>query len=106
MDFNEITSDITSKIYDNTENKITGNTLRDVLLNIVNYSSTPLEEILAYGVQWDTTVSDPHLTRIGNMSLHKTLPIQSQLKGCIAQGNQVIYWLDESDWRWRKNPIT
>lgn len=67
---------------------------------------TGLEEILAYGVQWDTTVSDPHLTRIGNMSLHKTLPIQSQLKGCIAQGDQVIYWLDENDWKWRKNPIT
>ena len=41
---------------------------------------TGLEEILAYGVEWDTTASDPHLTRIGNMSLHKTLPIQSQLK--------------------------
>ena len=67
---------------------------------------TGLEEILAYGVQWNTTVSDPHLTRIGNMSLHKTLPIQSQLKGCIAQGDQVMYWLDENDWRWRKNPIT
>lgn len=64
-----------------------------------------LEEILAYGVQWDTTVSDPHLTRIGNMSLHKTLPIQSQLKGCIAQGNKVQYWLDENDWKWRKNPV-
>lgn len=67
---------------------------------------TGLEEILAYGVQWDTTVSDPHLTRIGNMSLHKTLPIQSQLKGCIAQGDKVQYWLDENDWKWRKNPIT
>lgn len=64
-----------------------------------------LEEILAYGVQWNTTVSDPHLTRIGNMSLHKTLPIQSQLKGCIAQGNKVQYWLDENDWKWRKNPV-
>ena len=42
------------------------------------------EKTLAYGVEWDTTSSDPHLTRIGNMSFHKTLPIQSQLKGCIA----------------------
>lgn len=38
---------------------------------------TGLEEVLGYGVQFDTTVSDPHLTRIGNMSLHKSLPIQS-----------------------------
>lgn len=67
---------------------------------------TGLEEVLGYGVQFDTTVSDPHLTRIGNMSLHKSLPIQSQLKGCIAQGDKVIYWLNESDWRFRKEAIT
>lgn len=67
---------------------------------------TGLEEILAYGVQFDTTVADPHLTRIGNMSLHKSLPIQSQLKGCIAQGDKVIYWLNESDWRFRKEAVT
>ena len=67
---------------------------------------TGLEEVLGYGVQFDMTVSDPHLTRIGNMSLHKSLPIQSQLKGCIAQGDKVIYWLNESDWRFRKEVIT
>lgn len=67
---------------------------------------TGLEEVLAYGVQFDVTVADPHLTRIGNMSLHKSLPIQSQLKGCIAQGGKVIYWLNEYDWRFRKEAIT
>lgn len=66
---------------------------------------TGLEELLAYGVEWNVNVADPHLTRIGNMSLHKTLPIQSQLKGCIAQGNKVMYWLDEKDWNYRKNPV-
>ena len=67
---------------------------------------TGLEEVLAYGIQFDMTVADPHLTRIGNMSLHKSLPIQSQLKGCIAQGGKIIYWLNESDWRFRKEAIT
>ena len=67
---------------------------------------TGLEEVLAYGVQFDMTVADPHLTRIGNMSFHKSLPIQSQLKGCIAQGGKIIYWLNESDWRFRKEAIT
>ena len=71
------------------------------LANIFN-----LEDTLAYGVQFDMTVADPHLTRIGNMSFHKSLPIQSQLKGCIAQRGKVIYWLNESDWRFRKEPIT
>ena len=66
---------------------------------------TGLEEVLAYGVQFDSTVADPHLTRIGNMSLHKSLPIQSQLKGCIAQDTKVMYWLNESDWRFRKDAV-
>ena len=66
---------------------------------------TGLEELLAYGVEWKDNVADPHLTRIGNMSLHKTLPIQSQLKGCIAQKDKVMYWLAEDDWRFRKDPI-
>ena len=65
---------------------------------------TGLEELLVYGVEWDATVADPHLTRIGNMALHKTLPIQSQLRGCIAQGSKVIYWLNEKDWRLKENP--
>lgn len=67
---------------------------------------TGLEEILAYGVEWDINVADPHLTRIGNMSLHKSLPIQSQLKGCIAQNDKIMYWLNESDWRFKDNPET
>lgn len=39
-----------------------------------------MENIMSYGVEWDTTVADPHITRIGNMSLHKSLPIQSGMK--------------------------
>lgn len=60
-----------------------------------------LEDVLAYGVQWDDNQIDSHLTRIGNMSLHKSLPIQNQLRGCIAQGNVVRYWLDNNDWRFK-----
>lgn len=65
-----------------------------------------IDNLLAYGVQFDTTIADPHLIRIGNLLWHKTLPIQSQLKGCIAKGGEVQYWLDKNDWRFRKNPIT
>lgn len=38
---------------------------------------TGLEDIYSYGVEWDSTVADPTLTRIGNPLLHKSLPIQS-----------------------------
>ena len=62
-----------------------------------------LEDVLAYGVQWDDKQIDSHLTRIGNISLHKSLPIQNQLKGCIAQGNVVQYWLDNNDWRFKSS---
>lgn len=64
-----------------------------------------LEQVLVYGVEWNVNNSNSRLTRIGNKTLHETLPIQSQLKGCIAQANKVMYWLDENDWRWRKEPI-
>lgn len=33
-----------------------------------------------YGVSWSDTSSDPDCTRIGNMDMHRTLPIQSMMK--------------------------
>lgn len=64
-----------------------------------------VEDLLAYGVEWDVTVADPHLTRIGNMSFHRTLPIQSRLQGCVAQGNRIMYWLDENNWRRKREKV-
>ena len=55
-------------------------------------------DFISYGVKWDTTVSDPHLTRIGNALLHKELPIQSLYRGCVAKGKQIQYYLLPSDW--------
>ena len=69
-----------------------------------------LLDILTYGVSWKPNVADPDLTRIGNPILHRTLPIQSGIKGCIAQCKtdsgkpKIMYWLDENDWRFRKIP--
>lgn len=57
-----------------------------------------LEDICSYGVEWDTTVADPALTRIGSPLLHKSLPIQSQYKGCVANNGVVNYYLDPNDW--------
>lgn len=59
---------------------------------------TGLEDIYSYGVEWDSTVADPTLTRIGNPLLHKSLPIQSQYKGCVANGAAINYYLDPNDW--------
>lgn len=59
---------------------------------------TGLEDIYSYGVEWDSTVADSTLTRIGNPLLHKSLPVQSQYKGCVANGAKVNYYLDPNDW--------
>lgn len=58
-----------------------------------------LEEECAYGVQIDSSVSATELTRLGNTDLHKSLPIQSRMKGCLLddEGN-VVEYLDPSSW--------
>lgn len=61
------------------------------------------EDVYAYGVEWDVTVSDPTLTRIGNLLLHKQLPIQSSFRGCVAQGPVIKYWLNPNNWAYKEN---
>lgn len=43
-----------------------------------------------YGVQWSETSSNPDCTRIGNMEMHRTLPIQSMMKPFAFQ-TQPLY---------------
>lgn len=62
-------------------------------------AQTYAEELYAYGVEWDVTDSDPDVTRIGNTSYHKTLPVQSLMKGCLlADDGTVNAYLGASDW--------
>ena len=64
-------------------------------------------DLMSYGVSWKPNVGDPVLTRVGNMSYHKTLPIQNNMRGCIAKmknGVKIMYFLNPTDWRWRENP--
>lgn len=61
-------------------------------------------DTISYGISWKPNVSDPVVTRVGNMSYHKTLPIQNDMRGCIAQmkdGAKIMYFLDPTDWRWK-----
>lgn len=71
---------------------------------LITWSTINLEDICAYGVQWNKYISDPQLTRIGNNALHQSLPIQSKFKACIAQGNKVMYYLDPDDWNYKLDP--
>lgn len=56
----------------------------------------------AYGVSWKVQ-KDPACTRIGNMQLHKTLPVQSEFKGCVVKDGKLNYWLDPNDWSKKAN---
>lgn len=68
------------------------------------WADIPLLDLVSYGVMWKPNVSDPNLIRVGNMNYHKTLPIQSQMKGCIynPKEKKVVYWLDEDNWNYKK----
>lgn len=52
-----------------------------------------------YGVRWSTDVnSDPNGLRIGNLQLHRTLPIQSLMKRCVlTDAGTVNYYLHPTD---------
>lgn len=60
-------------------------------------------ELLAYGVEWDSTVANPEVTRIGNPLLHKQLPIQSAMRGCICQDDKIMYYLNPDNWYLKKS---
>lgn len=58
------------------------------------------EDQCSYGVELDVTVSSPALTRTGNVTLHKTLPIQSKMRGCLlSDAGTVIEYLNPTNWK-------
>ena len=65
---------------------------------VKQFISNP-DDLLTYGVEIDTTSSSPTLKRIGNPQLHKSLPIQSKMKGCLLDDNgNVTKYLSDIDW--------
>ena len=54
-----------------------------------NVTSQNLEEFDWYGVSWSETSSNPDCTRIGNMDMHRSLPIQSMMKPFAFQTQSV-----------------
>ena len=86
----------TDSITENGENLVTSDAIKKALDNKLNLSD--IVDLLSYGIQWDTTKSTPDCTRVGNYEMHKTLPIQSSLKGCIVKNKKIQYYLDPTDW--------
>ena len=72
-----------------------GESKKAALASLLPYA----EEACAYGVEFDTTVSSPTCKRIGNSDLHKSLPIQSRMRGCLLDDDgKVVEYLDPTDW--------
>lgn len=63
----------------------------DEIYRIYDYKN-----ILAYGVSRDLTGTGQTLTRVGNLSLHKTRPILSKSVGCVKNAQGVQYYLDNN----------
>lgn len=58
-----------------------------------------IEERYAYGAEWDMASSSRDGKRVGNMQLHRELPVQSKIKGVILDNNGgVKKYLNDSSW--------
>lgn len=52
-----------------------------------------------YGIEFDVTIPSPICTRIGDMQLHKTLPVHSKMRGCLLRDDgTVAKYLNSADW--------
>ena len=92
------------------ENYVKGDKITETTFNTISHAvnelisgvtdiSSDLESFYSYGIEFDTTVSSPDCTRIGNMTLHRTLPIQSKMRGCLLSDNgEVNVYLPDDDW--------
>lgn len=59
---------------------------------------------VAYGVRWNSVnQATTACERIGNLELHKTLPIQSRFKVCIHKGKEIQYYCHPDDSRFRQD---
>lgn len=98
-------------VYTNLSNDFSENDIRQLTIHTTGdgtkalmddgtYKSIPsLEDQYAYGVEWDTASSSPDGVRVGNMQLHRELPIQSKLRGVILDNNGGIKnYLNNSNW--------
>jgi len=81
-----------------------GGTTGQILIKVsgndydVEWTDTYIDQ-LWYGIEFDNNVSASACTRIGNMDLHRSLPIQRRLKGCLLDATgDVVEYLNPTSW--------
>lgn len=86
---NIISANDASTANPNSDNNRYGDLIIEILPNQSKDNIKPISQSLNtltnyeydwYGVSWSETSSNPDCTRIGNMDMHRTLPIQSMMK--------------------------
>ena len=70
----------------------------NVNAGVISIAPDYLVDMMSYGVEWNVTIADPTCTRIGNPLFHKSLPIQSEYKGCVVKNGKLQYYLNPNDW--------
>ena len=71
------------------------------------FKNTLLYSNDVYGIEYDKTIAAPEVTRVGNMALHASLPIQSKMKRCLLLDDGTVnYYLDANDSTLKSDGVT
>ena len=58
-----------------------------------------LEQYYSYGIEKDFRINTSNCIRVGNLDLHRSLPIQSKMRGCLLDDDgNIIEYLPDNDW--------
>jgi len=67
--------------------------------DVKKYFTTYIPYNPIYGIMWDRENPDPDCVRIGNLDLHATLPVHSQIVGgTLTDAGAFSPFADQSDW--------
>ena len=108
----QATLDLKQDITDNTlktTSKTVSGAINETKTRIDNIDQTlDLKKVFAYGVEWtdEGVLTSSALTRIGNLQMHKDLPIQSAMYGCIVKNGALQYKLGATNWAYKEDMTT
>jgi hypothetical protein len=101
----QIVTNIESSVYLNSSLGLVGDASKGYALYVDGTAESVLDKAKRYlgctyyGVSYDTTNSNPDVTRVGQNVAHRYLPIQSQMLTYLINDNGTVnYQLDPADW--------
>lgn len=104
----DLKQDITDNTLETASKTVPG-AINETKTRIDNIDQTlDLKKVFAYGVEWtdEGVLTSSALTRIGNLQMHKDLPIQSAMYGCIVKNGALQYKLGATNWAYKEDMTT